>query len=215
MDQRRTEHALGIPGNLDRSAAARRKAFRRMLEICEREDPAYTVLHQNATFTAKPKSINGRRAGLRDGLPRRQFRGVRPMAPLSRSKASRSPSTGFRFCNGIDLVVHKGEAFGLVGESGSGKSVTWLARSACCRSGRAVRAGVRLDGDDILGAPDARSSGCAAAASRLIFQDPASALNPVLTIRPPDRGGAGAPRGLSGRAIGAEAQAAARPCRNP
>jgi peptide/nickel transport system substrate-binding protein len=35
----------------------RRKAFRRMLEIAEREDPAYTVLHQNATFTAKPKSI--------------------------------------------------------------------------------------------------------------------------------------------------------------
>jgi peptide/nickel transport system substrate-binding protein len=39
----------------DRSA--RKKAFRRMLEICEREDPVYTVLHQNATFTAKPKSI--------------------------------------------------------------------------------------------------------------------------------------------------------------
>ena len=37
--------------------AARRQAFRRMLEICEREDPAFTVLHQNATFTAKPKSI--------------------------------------------------------------------------------------------------------------------------------------------------------------
>jgi peptide/nickel transport system substrate-binding protein len=37
--------------------AARKTAFRRMLEICEREDPAYTVLHQNATFTAKPKAI--------------------------------------------------------------------------------------------------------------------------------------------------------------
>jgi peptide/nickel transport system substrate-binding protein len=37
--------------------ANRKKAFRRMLEICEREDPAYTVLHQNATFTAKSKSI--------------------------------------------------------------------------------------------------------------------------------------------------------------
>jgi peptide/nickel transport system substrate-binding protein len=35
----------------------RRAAFRRMLEILEREDPAYTVLHQNATFTAKAKSI--------------------------------------------------------------------------------------------------------------------------------------------------------------
>lgn len=40
----------------------RRKAFRRMLEICEREDPAYTVLHQNATFTAKPKSIKWKAA---------------------------------------------------------------------------------------------------------------------------------------------------------
>jgi peptide/nickel transport system substrate-binding protein len=37
--------------------AARKKAFRRMLEICEREDPAYTVLHQNATFTAKSKAL--------------------------------------------------------------------------------------------------------------------------------------------------------------
>jgi peptide/nickel transport system substrate-binding protein len=41
--------------SLDR--AARRNAFRRMLEICEREDPAYTVLHQNATFTAKSRAI--------------------------------------------------------------------------------------------------------------------------------------------------------------
>jgi peptide/nickel transport system substrate-binding protein len=37
---------------------AKRKAmFKRMLEICEREDPAYTVLHQTATFTAKRKDI--------------------------------------------------------------------------------------------------------------------------------------------------------------
>jgi len=35
----------------------RRAVFRRMLEITEREDPAYTVLHQNATFTAKRRDI--------------------------------------------------------------------------------------------------------------------------------------------------------------
>jgi peptide/nickel transport system substrate-binding protein len=35
----------------------RHKAFARMLVICEREDPAYTVLHQTATFTGKPKAI--------------------------------------------------------------------------------------------------------------------------------------------------------------
>ncbi|WP_019015430.1 ABC transporter substrate-binding protein [Elioraea tepidiphila] len=37
--------------------ARRRAVFRRLLEIAEREDPAYTVLHQTATFTAKRKDI--------------------------------------------------------------------------------------------------------------------------------------------------------------
>jgi peptide/nickel transport system substrate-binding protein len=37
--------------------AARKKAYERMLVICEREDPAYNVIHQNATFTAKKKDI--------------------------------------------------------------------------------------------------------------------------------------------------------------
>ncbi|HYZ64745.1 MAG TPA: ABC transporter substrate-binding protein [Acetobacteraceae bacterium] len=37
--------------------AKRRAVFARLLQIAEREDPAYTVLHQNAVFTAKPKSI--------------------------------------------------------------------------------------------------------------------------------------------------------------
>jgi peptide/nickel transport system substrate-binding protein len=40
--------------------ARRRAVFRRMLEIAEREDPAYTVLHQNATFTAKRRDIRWR-----------------------------------------------------------------------------------------------------------------------------------------------------------
>ncbi len=40
----------------------RHAIFARMLQICEREDPAYTVLHQNATFTAKPKSLKWKAA---------------------------------------------------------------------------------------------------------------------------------------------------------
>ncbi|KAA2212906.1 ABC transporter substrate-binding protein [Teichococcus oryzae] len=42
--------------------AERKKAFRRMLEICEREDPVYQVLHQNATFTAKRRDIKWKAA---------------------------------------------------------------------------------------------------------------------------------------------------------
>lgn len=42
--------------------ARRRLVFRRMLEICEREDPAFTVLHQNATFTAKRRDVRWKAA---------------------------------------------------------------------------------------------------------------------------------------------------------
>jgi peptide/nickel transport system substrate-binding protein len=42
--------------------ALRKRTFARMLQICEREDPAYTVLHQNATFTAKRKDIRWKAA---------------------------------------------------------------------------------------------------------------------------------------------------------
>lgn len=48
-----------LSGELETSTdrARRKGVFRRMLEIAEREDPAYTVLHQNATFTGKRKDV--------------------------------------------------------------------------------------------------------------------------------------------------------------
>jgi peptide/nickel transport system substrate-binding protein len=42
--------------------ALRRRSFRRALEIAEREDPAYTLLHQNAAFTAKRRDIKWKAA---------------------------------------------------------------------------------------------------------------------------------------------------------
>ena len=48
--------------HLEHRQGPRRKIFARLLEICEREDPAYTVLHQNATFTGKAKSIQWKAA---------------------------------------------------------------------------------------------------------------------------------------------------------
>lgn len=40
----------------------RKKAIKRMLEICEREDPVYNVLHQNAVFTGMKKDLNWKAA---------------------------------------------------------------------------------------------------------------------------------------------------------
>ncbi|MCX7384599.1 MAG: ABC transporter substrate-binding protein [Alphaproteobacteria bacterium] len=52
--------SLELETSTDR--ARRKLVFTRMLQITEREDPAYTVLHQNATFTAKRKDIKWRAA---------------------------------------------------------------------------------------------------------------------------------------------------------
>ena len=62
MHQRRSSTSSRSSWRPRPIAPRARTAFRRMLEICEREDPAYTVLHQNATFTAKPKSIKWKAA---------------------------------------------------------------------------------------------------------------------------------------------------------
>ena len=48
---------LSVAMEVETDMGKRKAMFRRMLEICEREDPASTVLHQNATFTAKRRDI--------------------------------------------------------------------------------------------------------------------------------------------------------------
>ena len=52
--------SLELETSTDR--ARRKQVFARLLQIAEREDPAYTVLHQNATFTAKRKDIKWKAA---------------------------------------------------------------------------------------------------------------------------------------------------------
>ncbi|MFC7544253.1 ABC transporter substrate-binding protein [Siccirubricoccus deserti] len=55
-------NALSVQLETSTDRAKRRAMFRRMLEIAEREDPAYTVLHRNATFTAKRREIRWKAA---------------------------------------------------------------------------------------------------------------------------------------------------------
>ena len=84
--------------------------------------------------------------------------------------------------HGVTLAVHKGEAVGLVGESGSGKSVTWLAALGLLPRHARIAGRVLLEGENIANASEARLDRIRGGKIAMIFQDPASALNPVLTI---------------------------------
>jgi peptide/nickel transport system ATP-binding protein len=113
---------------------------------------------------------------------------------------------GVAVLRGVDLALRKGEALGLVGESGSGKSVTWLAALGLLPRHAKVSGSVRLDGHEILGAAAGELDRVRGGRVAMIFQDPASALNPVLTIRKQLCEALALLRDLSGEAVKAEAR---------
>ncbi|RFU87564.1 ABC transporter ATP-binding protein [Streptomyces triticagri] len=91
-----------------------------------------------------------------------------------------SPVHGVR---GVDLTLRRGETVAVVGESGSGKSTTALALMRMLPgNGRIVSGSVRLDRTDLttLGEDELRT--VRGARIGMIFQDPMTSLNPVLTI---------------------------------
>ncbi|MBO1078818.1 ABC transporter ATP-binding protein [Roseomonas haemaphysalidis] len=107
---------------------------------------------------------------------------------------------------GISLAIGKGESLGLVGESGCGKSVTWLAALGLLPAKARVTGSVRLDGEEILHAPAATLDRARGGRIAMIFQDPASSLNPVHRIGRQIVESLKLHRGLSGDAAREEAR---------
>jgi peptide/nickel transport system ATP-binding protein len=88
-----------------------------------------------------------------------------------------------RAVTGVDFSVRRGEILGLVGESGCGKSVTSLSiMRLIAPPGRIESGQVVFDGVDLLTLPEAKMRSIRGNRISMIFQQPTSALNPVLDV---------------------------------
>jgi peptide/nickel transport system ATP-binding protein len=89
-----------------------------------------------------------------------------------------------RAVDGVSLSVGRGETLGIVGESGCGKSVTSLSilRLIASPPGRIVAGRVLFEGRDLLSLPEPEMRKIRGDAIAMIFQEPMTSLNPVLTI---------------------------------
>ena len=104
---------------------------------------------------------------------------IRDLSVTFRSRGRRD----VRAVDGINLDVDAGSTVGIVGESGSGKSVTSLASLGLLgKRGVEVTGSVSFDGEDLLHMDEQELRALRGSEIAMIFQDPMSALNPVLTV---------------------------------
>ena len=89
-----------------------------------------------------------------------------------------------RAVDGVSFAIGPGETLGIVGESGCGKSVAALSvlRLLPPRLGRTVAGSIRFEGIDLLALSEAEMRDIRGNRIAMIFQEPMTSLNPVLTI---------------------------------
>ena len=94
-----------------------------------------------------------------------------------------TPRGEVRAVDGVAIELRKGECFALVGESGSGKSMTALSLMRLLpETGRIADGRVMLGDQDLLALPEAAMRAVRGRRVAMIFQEPSTALNPVLSV---------------------------------
>ncbi len=104
-------------------------------------------------------------------------------APLLQAKDLRvTLRSGIEIVRGVSFTAKAGKVLGIVGESGSGKSITMRAVMGLSPPGSVISGSIKLRGEELVRAPERRMRALRGSRIGLIFQDPMTALNPVVTV---------------------------------
>ncbi|MGW2188748.1 dipeptide ABC transporter ATP-binding protein [Streptomyces sp. NPDC001719] len=107
-------------------------------------------------------------------------------APLLEVTGLGVTAGGVPLVRDISFSLARGERLGIIGESGSGKTLTALALLGLLDDGLRATGGARLDGVpfDLVGASDRDLSTVRGKLAGMVFQEPMTALNPVMRVGP-------------------------------
>ncbi|MFF3733877.1 ATP-binding cassette domain-containing protein [Streptomyces sp. NPDC002476] len=103
--------------------------------------------------------------------------------------------------DGLSLTMGRGERLGLIGESGSGKSLTTLAVLGLLPDGMTATGSVELAGTQIVGASEKRLAGVRGRDASVVFQEPLTALDPLMRVGRQIAEPLGRRRGLKGAGL--------------
>jgi oligopeptide/dipeptide ABC transporter ATP-binding protein len=87
-----------------------------------------------------------------------------------------------RLLRDVSFSVGRGERVGLIGESGCGKSLTALAVMGLLAEGLHATGSVRLGGREVIGIPERAHAALRGRSAAMVFQEPMSALNPLMRV---------------------------------
>ncbi|MFF7333953.1 ATP-binding cassette domain-containing protein [Streptomyces sp. NPDC090306] len=110
-------------------------------------------------------------------------------------------SDGRTLVDGLTFAVGAGERLGLIGESGSGKSLTTLAVLGLLPEGMTVTGSVELAGTQIVGARERNLVGVRGRDAAVVFQEPLTALDPLMRVGKQIAEPLGRRRGIKGAAL--------------
>ena len=147
----------------------------------------YIVFFPAAFLSVTVLAVNLLGDGLRDALDPRMARRVSdPMALLEVDNLQthfRTPEGINRAVDGVSFHVDEGETLAIVGESGCGKSVTSMSLMRLIAEPPGKIAGsIRFQGKDLLQLSEREMRAIRGNDISMIFQEPMTSLNPVLTV---------------------------------